>query len=213
MGFSVLHLVCVTKNKSISSTTLHTLMNVHVGCMQRGIHIEIHFISDKTTLPNIIRTGERIFFMDYGTNLNNDILRTVFEPFTDGIEMLVYPAVKEGINWEQFAQKTRADSKEPTPQRGLEFDTVVGNKIRDGLYECEKTEARVWVMDARPVDKRLRGGETTIQLPVTHDGIMFARLQQIGVKIGVMSEAVVVCHFVHECFGNILEAAGVQLAP
>jgi hypothetical protein len=68
-------------------------------------------------------------------------------------------------------------------------------------------------MDARPVDKRLRGGDTLVQLPVTNDGIMFARLQQIGVKIGVMSEAVVVCHFVHECFGNILEAAGVQLRP
>jgi hypothetical protein len=213
MGFSVLHLVCVTKNKSISSTTLHTLMNIHVGCMQRGFHIEIHFIEDKTTLPKIIRNGERIFFMDYGTNLNNEILHTVFEPFTDGIEMLVYPAVKEGINWEQFIQKTKAGSSEPPPQRGLEFDTIVGNKIRDGLYECEKTAARVWVMDARPVDKRLRGGETPVQLPVTNDGIMFARLQQIGVKIGVMSEAVVVCHFVHECFGNILEAAGIQLAP
>jgi len=42
---------------------------------------------------------------------------------------------------------------------------------------------------------------------------MFTTLSKIGVKIGVASEALVVCHYVHECFGNILEAAGVQLAP
>jgi hypothetical protein len=42
---------------------------------------------------------------------------------------------------------------------------------------------------------------------------MFKTLKNIGIKIGVMSEAIVVCHFVHECFGNILEASGVRLEP
>jgi hypothetical protein len=42
---------------------------------------------------------------------------------------------------------------------------------------------------------------------------MFGTLSKIGVKIGVASEALVVCHYVHECFGNILEAAGVKLEP
>ena len=209
---SVLHIACTTRNKSISSTTLHTLMNVHVACMMRGVHIEIHFVPDKTSLPKLIKTGERIFFMDYGTNLNNEMIEKLFEPM-DKYNVLVFPSVKEGINWDRFAKRTQENSKEPAHQRGLEFDTEVGRKIAPGIYECTKTAARVWLMDAKPVDKKLRGGKDVLQLPVADEAIMFARLQQIGVKIAVASEAMVVCHFVHECFGNILEAAGVQLRP
>jgi hypothetical protein len=151
--------------------------------------------------------------MDYGTNLNNEILHKVVDPFDKGLQVLVFPSVKEGINWDQFTKKTRVGSKEPAGQRGLEFDTTVGKKLADGLYELDKTSARVWAMDAKPVDKKLRGGKETIKLPLDSNEAMFATLKNIGVKIGVMSEAIVVCHYTHECFGNILEASGVELAP
>jgi hypothetical protein len=202
----------VTRNKAISATTLHTAMNIHMLCMMRGIHLEVHFVDDKSALPKLIKSGERIFWMDYGTNLNNEILNKVIDPFDKGVQVLVFPSVKEGINWDQFKKKTRADSKEPAAQRGLEFDTTVGKKLADGLYECDKTSARVWAMDGKPVDKKLRGGKEVVKLPLDNEG-MFTTLKNIGVKIGVASEAVVVCHFVHECFGNILEAAGVELTP
>jgi hypothetical protein len=188
-------------------------MNLHGLCMLRGFHIEIHFVDDKATLPKIIKTGERIFWMEYGTNLNNEILSKVIDPFDKGVNVLVFPSVREGINWEQFEKKTRAGSTEATGQRGLTFDTEVGKKLADGLYECSKTSARVWAMDAKPVDKKLRGGKTNVNLPVDNNEKMFDVLAAIGLKIGVASEAVVVCHFVHECFGNILEAAGVKLEP
>ena len=181
--------------------------------MMRGIHLEVHFAEDKSTLPKLIKTGERIFWMDYGTNLNNEILTKVIDPFDKGVQVLVFPSVKEGINWDQFRKKTRAGSKEPAAQRGLEFDTTVGKKLADGLYECDKTNSRVWAMDAKPVDKKLRGGKDPIKLNVDDNEAMFAQLKNMGIKIGVASEAVVVCHFVHECFGNILEAAGVELTP
>ena len=210
---TVLHVCAVTRNKSISATTLHTMMNIHMLCMMRGFHLEIHFTDDKTILPKLIKTGERIFWMDYGTNLNNEILSKVIDPFDKGIQVLVFPSVKEGINWDQFKKKTRAGSKEPAAQRALEFDTTAGKKLADGLYECEKTSARVWAMDAKPVDKKLRGGKETIKLPLDDNETMFSTLSRIGIKIGVASEAVVVCHFVHECFGNILEASGVELTP
>lgn len=203
----------VTRNKAISATTLHTAMNIHMLCMMRGIHLEIHFVDDKSALPKLLKSGERIFWMDYGTNLNNEILSKVVEPFDKGVQVLVFPSVKEGINWDQFKKKTRAGSKEPAAQRGLEFDTTVGKKLADGLYECDKTSARVWAMDAKPVDKKLRGGKDQIKLPLDNNESMFAALKNMGIKIGVASEAVVVCHFVHECFGNILEAAGVELTP
>ena len=210
---TVLHVCMVTRNKSISATTLHTAMNIHMLCMMRGMHLEVHFVEDKTTLPKLMKSGERIFWMDYGTNLNNEILSKVVDPFDKGVQILVFPSVKEGINWENFKKKTRAGSTESSGQRGLEFDTTVGRKLADGLYECEKTEARVWVMDSKPVDKKLRGGKETIKIPYDDNEAMFTALRNLGIKIGVASEAIVVCHFVHECFGNILEAAGVELTP
>ena len=190
-----------TRNKSISATTLHTAMNLHGLCMMRGQHIEIHFVEDKSTLPKVIKTGERIFWMEYGTNLNNEILLKAVDPFEKGVQVLVFPSVREGINWEQFEKKTKAGSLE------------LGKKLADGLYECAKTSARVWAMDAKAVDKKLRGGKVPIALPLDNNEKMFDTLAKTGLKIGVASEAIVVCHFVHECFGNILEAAGVKLEP
>ena len=210
---SVLHVCMVTRNKSISATSLHTAMNLHMACMQRGMHLEIHFVEDKSSLPKLIKSGERIFWMDYGTNLNNETLIKVVDPLEKGLNVLVFPSVKEGINWDQFVKKPKAGSTEPVGQRGLEFDTTVGKKLSDNLYELDKTSARVWAMDAKPVDKKLRGGKEPIKLPLDSNEAMFTTLKNIGIKIGVMSEAIVVCHYTHECFGNILEAAGVELAP
>ena len=211
---TVLHICAVTRNKSISATTLHTMMNLHMICMQKGQHLEVHFVEDRSTLPKLIKTGERIFWMDYGTNLNNEILTKVVDPFEKDIKVLVFPSVKEGINWDTFTKKTKEGSTEPAGQRGLTFDTEVGKKLGDCLYECTKTNARVWAMDTKPVDKKLRGGKEVIKLPLEGPlENMFGTLQRIGVKIGVASDAIVVCHFVHECFGNILEASGVRLEP
>lgn len=203
----------VTRNKSISATTLHTAMNIHMQCMQKGMHLEIHFLDDKSQLPKLIKSGERLFFMDYGTNLNVEILSKVVEPFEKGCHMLVFPSVKEGINWEKFTKKTKEGSSEPVGQRGLEFDTTVGKKLAEGLYECDKTSARVWAMDSKPVDKKLRGGKEQIKLPLDSNEAMFTTLKNLGIKVGVVTEAIVVCHYTHECFGNILEAAGVELTP
>ena len=210
---TVLHICMETRNKSISATTLHTAMNIHGLCMMNGTHLEIHFVENKSTLPKIIKSGERIFWMEYGTNLNNEILNKVLDPFDKGVNVLVFPSVREGINWEQFEKKTRDGSTENRNQRGLTFDTEVGKKLADGLYECTKTSARVWAMDAKLVDKKLRGGKTNIKLPLDNNENMFDTLLNIGIKIGVATEASVVCHYIHECFGNILEAAGVRLEP
>ena len=210
---AVLHICAVTRNKSISGTTLHTMMNLHALCMSRGNHLEIHFVEDKSTLPKIIKSGERIFWMEYGTNLNQEILHRVLDPFEKGIQVLVFPSVKEGINWDMFEKKTKAGSTEATAQRGLAFDTEAGKKLAPGIYECIKTSARVWAMDAKPVDRKLREGKTPVKLPLDNNEEMFSVLSRIGVKIGVASEAIVVCHYVHECFGNLLEAGGVSTGP
>lgn len=210
---TVIHIVAGTRNKSISAMTLHTMMNLHMLRTTHGHHLEVHFVENKSSLPKIIKSGERIFWMDYGTNLNQEILNKVISPFEKGIQVLVFPSVTEGIDWSLFEKKTKEGSTEAPSQRGLKFDTEVGKKLAPGLYECAKTSARVWAMDAKPVDKKIRGGKEMIKLPLENNEEFFGTLAKIGVKIGVASEAIVVCHFVHERFGNILEAAGVQLAP
>ena len=206
---TVIHVCAVTKNKSISATTLHTMMNIHMNCMIKGIHLDISFVPDKANLPRLIKTGERIVWLEYGTNLDECSIHKAIGPFDKNLHVLVFPAVKEGINWDMFARKTKAGSTEPVNQRGLEFDTSVGRKLADSLYEVTSTEARVWAMDGKPVDKKLRGEKVPVKLPM--DESMFRVLQAHGIKIGAVTSATVICHFVHECVGNILETAGVRM--
>jgi hypothetical protein len=206
---TVIHVCAVTKNKSISATTLHTMMNIHMNCMIKGIHLDISFVPDKANLPRLIKTGERIVWLEYGTNLDESSIMKAILPFEKNLQVLVFPAVKEGINWDMFTKKTKAGSTEPVNQRGLEFDTAVGKKLGDSLYEVTSTEARVWAMDGKPVDKKLRGEKVPVKLPA--DESMFRVLQGQGIKIGAVTSATVICHFVHECVGNILETAGVRM--
>ena len=211
---TVVHVIAETRNRSISATTLHTMMNIHMGCMVRQKHLDVHFVQDKSTLPKLLKDGERIIWMEYGTNLDADSINYALDDFKNGIQVLVFPSVREGINWDRFVKRTKAGSKEPVNQRGLEFDTIVGRPIRPGLlYECLKTSARVWAMDAKPVDKKLRGGKVPVTLPLLNNEAMFDTLRKEGIKIGVLSTATVICHYVHECLGNILEASGVQVNP
>jgi hypothetical protein len=66
-------------------------------------------------------------------------------------------------------------------------------------------------MDSKPVDKKLRGEKIQVKLPTEDAGEMFDTLRRQGIKIGAATQARVVCHYVHECVGNILETQGVQL--
>jgi hypothetical protein len=77
----------------------------------KGIHIDVHFVQDMSGLPKLIKSGERIVWLDYGTNIDQDNIRLVFEPFDKEVRVLVCPAVKEGIDWEMFRKKTIAGSK------------------------------------------------------------------------------------------------------
>jgi hypothetical protein len=189
------------------------MMNIHMACMYRGFHLDVHFVNDKSSLPKMIKTGDRIVWMEYGTNLDQNSIGKAVDPFDKNLNVLVFPSVKEGIDWPRFVAKTKEGSTEPAHQRGLNFDTEVGRKLADGLYECAKTSARVWSMDAKPVDKKIRGGKVPVKLPLLNNEEMFGTLTSLGVKIGVLSTASVICHYVHECLGNILEASGVQLNP
>lgn len=206
-----MHVCIVTRNKSIAATTLHTLMSLNMYAMMKQEYVQVHFVTDYSILPKIIKTGERIIWFDYGTNVDDKTLKLLMEPFEKDVKIVVCPSVKEGVDWNMFRRKTLAESSEPVEQRGLNFDTEVRKKISDELYEVEKTSARVWAMDSKPVDKKLRGEKIQVKLPTEDPEAMFACLKRIGIKIAAATKARVICHYIHECLGNILETPGVIL--
>ena len=124
---------------------------------------------------------------------------------------MVFPSVVEGIDWAMFEKKTKEGSTEHPGQRGLKFDTEVGKKLYGDIHEVTKTSARVWCMDAKPVDKKLRGDKVPVKLPTVNDEEMFDTLKNLGVKVAAYTNATVICHYVYECIGNILETSGVKL--
>ena len=206
-----MHVCVVTRNKSLAATTLHSLMNINMYSMMKGVHVDIHFVNDMSGLPKLIKTGERIVWFDYGTNIDEETLKKLIDPFEKDVKVLVCPSVREGIDWDMFRRKTLAGSKEPAYQRALTFDTDVSKKLDDGLYEVVKTSARVWAMDSKPIDKKLRGDKVQVKLPTETYESMFDCLKRLGIRIGAATRANVICHYVHECSGNILETPGVVL--
>lgn len=187
-------------------------MNISMYGIIKGIHIDVHFVQDMSGLSKLIKSGERIVWLDYGTNIDQDNIRLVFEPFDKEVRVLVCPAVKEGIDWEMFRKKTVAGSKEPAIQRALTFDTEVGKKIADGVYDVKKTSARVWVMDTKQIDKKLRGEKTQVKLDTSSYEAMFDQLIRMGVRVAAATKVQVICHFIHKCSGNILETPGVNVS-
>lgn len=187
-------------------------MNINMYALVKGVHAEVHFVEDMSGLPKLIKSGERVVWLDYGTNIDQDGTRLVFEPFDKEVRILVCPAVKEGIDWEMFRTKTLNGSTEPVAQRGLSFDTEVGKKIAEGVYDVKKTSARVWIMDTKHIDKKLRGDKVQVKLDTSSYEKMFDQLLRMNVRIAAATKAQVICHFIHKCSGNILETPGVNVS-
>jgi hypothetical protein len=203
-----MYVVCVTRNKSIAVTTLHSLMTLNMYAAQRNIHLEHVFLEGLAGLPKLMKTGERIVWFDYGTNLDQASIPRLLATMDKDIKVVVFPAVVEGVDWDMFRKKTEAGSAEPIHQRALNFDTDVDKKITGtDLYDVKTTSARVWVMESKSVDKKLRGQ--------TFDSYenLFSKIKTAGIRVGAYADAVVVRHFTHECLGNILEMPGVMMNP
>ena len=205
-----MYVIAVTRNKSISVTTLHSLMTIQMHAMHRNVHSEVVFVEGLSALPKYVKTGERIVWFDYGTNLDNDSIPRVFAPMEKDVRVVVFPAVTEGVDWSMFKKKTINGSTEPIHQRGLNFDTDVSKKITGtDLWDVEKTTARVWVMDSGPVNKKLKSISKNMSCESYES--LFQQLKTLGIRIAALPSAVVVRHYTHECFGSILEAPGVHM--
>lgn len=208
---STISLCMITKNKAIHTTTLHSAMNLHMICMSKEMNLEIHFLTDRSTLHKIMKTCDRLLFLDYGVSVDvQTIERLVLGDFPEGYKALVVPCVTGEVHWDKFKKKTLEGSDEPVYQRGLSFDiemTPAPKKLSDKIFDfvSSSTDCRVFCLDCKGVAKKLRESDAQFK--------SFEQLKKMGVKIGVLRSAPVICHYVYECVGNILDSSGVRTGP
>ena len=207
--------ILVTRAKSCHVKTLHTILRFNLKCMQRGnTENEVVFVDDEPfekaeIIYKYLKTHERIFFIDFGIQVDDDSLDKVFDKH-ENIGCLVFPGVTEGIDWDMFKEKVKNNVNEPVEQIGLHFDTSVTNKISENIYMVKETSAKSWVMMNKNITKNLKDKKNGAFKIHPRMSTMFKKLQEGGVKIHAYTAAKLTMTYSHECISNILNAAGVK---
>ena len=202
--------ILVTRSKACHVKTLHTILRFNIRCLQKSINNEIVYVDDDPyekaeMIQKCMKTHERIMFIDFGISLDDLTLDQCFEKH-EGIGCLVFPGVKEGIDWEMFKSKVKEGSEEPVTQMGLHFDTDVGKKVGKNIYQVNKTSARAWMMNTKNVTKTIQKTKDSKVSPK-----MFDKFAQQGVRVYAFTAAKLTMTYTHECVSNILNAAGVKV--
>jgi len=184
--------------------------------MHHGFHHNIHFVVDDPFERNLailkhIKNCDRILFIDYSIFIDPATCDRIFQKF-DGYNGLIFPCIKEGVDWESFKRKMAKNTTEPIEQLGLEFDTTLGPKVGESLYKVEKTNPKCWALECKPVIKALRDrkGEG-IKIPAKNSD-MFDKFMEQGLKIYAWTACRLTVTYPHECLANILESSGVRLS-
>jgi len=120
---------------------------------------------------------------------------------------MVFPGVKEGVDWDLFRDKINENSTEPIEQMGLHFDTDVGKKISEDIYSVVSTDARVWFTNCKSVIKSIKDKKTGNWS--IHPKIL-EKFKEKGVKLYAFTASKLTMTYTHECVSNILNAAGVK---
>jgi len=180
------------------------------------VNNEIVFVNDDpyekcdAITDAVKKMPDKILFVDFGVGMDDESILQVFEKH-EGVGCLVFPGVKEGIDWGLFKAKVRDDEcLEPNSQMGLHFDTEVSRKISENLYTVESTGARVWIMNCKNASKFLKDKKTANIKILPRAESMFQKFKENGMKIHAFTAAKLTMTYSHECISNILNAAGVS---
>ncbi len=119
--------IAVTRSKSAHVKTLHTILKLNILCVQNSVDHQILYCADDpfekaATVERCMKLYDRILFIDFGIGVDEKSLHKCLE-INDSAGLVVFPGVRDGIDWEQFKRKVKAGSTEPTSQMGLTFDT------------------------------------------------------------------------------------------
>lgn len=207
--------IIVTRGSSCHVKTLHTILRFNILCLQnQDVQNELIFVKDdpfekSDRIHSCLKSHDRIFFIDFGVHVDEESLRRVLAP-NEGIGSVVFPAVKEGIDWEMFKVKTLGNSNEPVNQMGLNFDTDVTTKISDDYHKVTSTNPKAWVLMNKHVIKNIkdkRSGSYKIQ---PKSDAMFSKFIEQGVKVVAFTKARLTITYTHECISNIVNSASVK---
>jgi len=202
--------IVTTRSKSCSVKTLHTILKLNIKCVQNGFHNEISYVDDNPfnkaeLIQKAMKNTDRVFFIDFGVSMDEESIDQVLGNH-DNIGCLVFPGVKEGVDWGLFKHKVTEDSTEPVHQMGLNFDTEVSRKISNNIYAVSSTEAKAWVLFPKQVIKSIKDKKGDWKIFPK----MFEKFKEQGVKIHAFTAAKLTITYTHECISNILNAAGVK---
>jgi hypothetical protein len=206
--------ILVTRNKSCHVKTLHSILRFNLKCLQNKYQNEIVFVNDDSfdkadTISNFIKSHERLLFVDYGIQIDDDSLNICFNKL-ESVGCLVFPGVLEGIDWGLFKAKVKDGCKEPTEQIGLHFDTEVSNKISSEYYNVKKTSSKCWLLISKNVIKHLKDKKSSSYKIFPRMETMFSKFQESGIKIIAYPKAKLTMTYNHECVSNILNTAGIK---
>jgi hypothetical protein len=155
-------------------------------------------------IEQYMKSHDRIIFIDFGIGIDEETIAQCFDNH-DHVGCLVFPGVKEGVDWDLFKAKVKEGSTEPVNQMGMHFDTEVDKKISDNIYNVTKTNARAWMMNTKHVYKTLSKNKDTKISPK-----MFEKFLRQNVRVYAFTAAKLTMTYTHECVSNILNAAGVK---
>lgn len=206
--------IITTRGRSCHVKTLHAILQLNIRCIQKGYSNKLIFVNDdpfekSDMISNCIKSFDRIFFIDFGVGIDPGSLDKVVEDYT-GLDVLIFPGVKEGIDWEMFKEKVQSKSTEPTHQMGLNFDTDVGHKISESMYKVNESSARAWMMICKNVYKCIKDKRTGNHKIYPKSNVMFEKLKESGARIIAFTGARLTFTYTHECISNILNSAGVK---
>lgn len=187
-----MNVYCVTRNRTISTATLHTLLNVNIKCMLNGIDLNINFMNTREGIGKYVEKGLPVLFLDYGTALDEETLEYIIKHQDS---FLVFPTPLEIVDWESFRKKTLDGSKEPVSQRALKFDV-----------DTDGADLSVFYVGGKKTSRLLK--ERKISFPLSDT---LKKLRAHSIPFIIHTRAVVTKSFPHECLGNILDVSGVSL--
>jgi len=207
--------IIVTRSHACHVKTLHTILRFNIQCIQNGqVQNEVAFVNDdpyekSEKIHAFMKTHDRIFFVDFGIHVDDESLKMVLAK-NEGYGAVVFPGVKEGINWDTFKKKIREGSTEPVEQMALEFDTEVIAKVGENLHTVKTSGAKSWVLMCKNVLKSIKDKRNgTYKIHPKLD-VMFAKFKEHGVRVVAFTAAKLVHTYSHECIGNIVNSSGVK---
>jgi hypothetical protein len=207
--------IVVTRGKSCHVKTLHTILRFNILCIQAGnVQNEVVFVNEdpfekSDVIHKFMKTHDRLFFIDFGIQVDDASMKLVLDK-NEGYGVVVFPGVKEGIDWTMFRAKVLADSAEPSEQMGLDFDTEVVAKVAENVWTVKTTGAKSWVLMCKPVLRQIKDKRTgTYKIHPKLD-VMFSKFKEHGVRVVAFTAAKLVQTYSHECLGNIVNSNGVK---